>query len=113
MVIDRISPHLTADNKRVKYDRIEFNLQRGVGLDGGVVPGDNPFLLLRWSDDGGQTFGAEYEIPIGRQGEYSVWAYLNRLGYANHGGRVFWVRMADPVYNSLISASLDMLRLGS
>jgi len=113
IVIDRISPHLTADNKRVIYNRIEFNLQRGVGLSGGTIPGEDPQILLRWSDDGGQTFGTEYQIPMGTQGNYTVWAYLNRLGYANHGGRVFWVRMTDPVYNSLISASLDLLRLGS
>ena len=109
MVYERVCPHLYEVDQNVVYNRITFEVARGVGLDGGVVPGTNPMLLLRWSDDGGNTFGTEYALPMGKIGEYVKRVYLNQLGYAPRGGggRVFSVRCTDPVYNSLISAQLD------
>ena len=73
----------------------------------------SPQLLLRWSNDGGMTFGTEYSIPIGAQGQYNVWVYLLQLGYANHPGRVYWVRCADPVFNTLMNCTLDYFDLAS
>jgi len=53
----------------------------------------NPQLLLRWSNDGGNTWGAENNIPLGLQGQYSQLAYWNRCGYSRD--RVFWLRYAE------------------
>ena len=76
----------------------------GVGLDGEVL-GSNPQLLLRWSNDGGATWTPEINIPAGRMGDYAIRAYWNRNGYGRD--RVYWLRCADPVFWSIVSANLD------
>lgn len=111
IVCDRIAPHGPTWGKRSVHNRIEFELERGVG--NAEDPGMNPQLLLRWSNDGGKTFGTEYQLPMGLQGQYSIWVYLLQLGYANHPGRVYWVRCADPVFNSLMNCTLDYYDLAS
>lgn len=111
IVCDRITPHGPTWGKRSIHNRIEFEVARGGG--NAVDPGSDPKLLLRWSNDGGKTFGTEYAIPIGPQGQYNIWVYLLQLGYANHPGRVYWIRMADPVFNSLVNCNLDYFDLAS
>ena len=53
----------------------------------------NPQILLRWSNDGGNTFGAENNIPLGPVGQYGQMVYWNRCGYSRD--RVFWLRYAE------------------
>jgi hypothetical protein len=110
IVRDRIAPHLWQGNKRVIYNRIELEVARGVGLDGGVF-GSNPVYTLRWSNDAGNTFGSEYDMAAGKIGEYGRRVYLNRCGYARD--RVFWLRSADPVYAGVVGAELDITLCGS
>lgn len=107
VVCDRICPHIYQLDQNIVYNRITFEVARGVG--NAVDPGQDPQMLLRWSNDGGENFGTEYAIALGRQGEYAKRVYMNRLGYAKRGGggRVFWARCADPVFNSLVAAQLD------
>lgn len=104
IVRDRIAPHLFELNKRILYNRIEIEMERGVGLDTGYAA--DPVLLLRYSDDGGYTWGQEYTLPVGRKGNYNIRVLLNRLGYARD--RVFFVRCTDPVAWSIVGAELDI-----
>jgi hypothetical protein len=53
----------------------------------------NPQLLLRWSNDGGNTYGPEQNVPLGLVGGYSQVVYWNRCGYSRD--RVFWLRYAE------------------
>ncbi len=132
---DRICPHLWGNYKRLIINRIEFELARGVGADGGNPliwdeatmtwqdatftwdnafgenPDANPMLLLRWSNDGGNTWTPEQNIPVGRVGEYLKRVYWNRTGYARD--RVFWVRCSNAVYWSILGAELDVIACGS
>ena len=108
IVRDRIAPHLWGDNKYRIYDSIEFEGSRGVGLDGGAQ-GSNPQILLRWSNDYGATFGAEVQIPMGQIGQDTLRMITRRTGRARD--RVFWVRVADPVYASFSNAVLDIRQL--
>lgn len=107
IVRDRICPHIWQGNKRVVYNRLEFELARGVGLDGNDQPGKHPKLLLRWSNDAGNTWGPEHQVPVGEIGEYGLRAHYDRLGYGRD--RVFWVRCSDPVYWGIVAAGLDMI----
>jgi hypothetical protein len=111
IVRDRIARAPYANNKRVIHNRIEFDIARGVGLDGGVQPGANPQVLLRWSNDSGNTWSPETNFAIGMDGQYSIRVYLNRLGYGRD--RAYWYRCADPVFNAVINAYLDMQVCGS
>jgi len=107
-VFDRILPNLWNLGNRVIYNRIRFELKLGVGLGSAQRP---PVILLRWSDDNGNTWGREFQIPIGGQGQYSQIVYLNRLGYARN--RVFWVRCSDATYWAFAGADLDMIGCSS
>lgn len=106
IIRDRICPHIWANNKRIIYNRIEFELARGVGLDGAPPVGTDPQIMLRFSRDGGSTFGAEQQVSAGMIGRYGKRVYFNRCGAARD--MVFWVRCSDPVYWSVLSAMLDL-----
>jgi hypothetical protein len=111
LICDRITPHLWLGEKRVIHNRIEFEVARGTGNQ--ITPGVSPALLLRWSNDGGETFGTEWSLPTGKAGQYTIRVDLNRLGYSQHPGRVYWVRCADPVMNCLMNVSSDFFVCGS
>ena len=59
-------------------------------------PPANPVLMLRWSDDGGNTWSNEYQLGTGALGQFSKLCYMNRLGYGRN--RVFWLRYGDGSY---------------
>lgn len=105
IVRDRIVPHMWSSNRRIKFGRIEFELARGVGVDGDDGPGTDPYLLIRISNDGGNTFGPEDMIPAGKIGQFSRRAYRNRNGSARD--RVWWIRCTDPVYWAFTAAMVD------
>jgi hypothetical protein len=111
IIRDRICPHLWSQNKRVIYDRIEFELARGIGLDGSPPVGADPQLLLRWSNDAGNTWQPEINLPVGKLGDYTRRCYWTRNGYARD--RVYWLRCTDPVGWGLIDAMLDLRVLAS
>lgn len=107
IVRDRIAPHLWSNNKLIIYNRIEFELARGVGLDGDASAGTDPTLLLRWSNDGGNNYGAENNVRVGKSGAFSQRAYWTRNGAGRD--RVYWVRCTDPVYWCFTAAMLDLM----
>jgi hypothetical protein len=105
IVRDRICPHLWSNNKRLIYNRIELELARGVGADGGGL-GADPQILIRWSNDGGNTWSPEQQISAGKLGEYSRRVHFNRCGSGRD--RIFWIRCSDPVYWAIVGAELDL-----
>lgn len=94
--------HLTSDLNRQYFHSLQIQFQPGVGLQSGQ--GDDPSALLRWSNDGGFTFGNYRTIKIGRVGKYKNRAIKRRLGYARD--RVYEVLVTDPVYRVVVSAEM-------
>lgn len=68
--------------------------------------GSDPVLVLRFSDDGGNTWSSSFERPLGKQGEYAKRVYWNRLGSAYD--RVFEVSGSEPVKLALTGANLTV-----
>lgn len=66
----------------------------------------DPQAMLRWSDDGGSTWGNEHWRSIGRTGKYKHRARWLRMGSARD--RVYEVRVTDPVKAVIIDAQLDL-----
>lgn len=111
IVRDRIAPHLWEGNKRRIFDSIEFEPERGVGLDVAAdQPGYDPVIILKWSNDYGKTFGSDFPLRLGKIGENELRVIQRRTGKARD--RVFWVRCSDPVYSSFSNAELDVRALG-
>ena len=103
----RITPHVRQDQQPVRYAAFELVMQAGVGLDGGVVPGADPQVMLAWSDDGGEAWS--YPLwrsagPLGRRERRVVW---RRLGRAPTTG-AFKVAMTDPVPTAWLGASVEV-----
>ena len=70
VVRDRICPHIFNGNKRIVYNRIEFELARGVGLDG--APPTAPPIQFGYSTDSGATWTAESQVPAGQLEQYGL-----------------------------------------
>ena len=100
----RRAPHISSENKVIRYKSLEVDLQRGVGLTTGQ--GFNPQVMLRYSDDGGMTFGNEVQCSAGKKGEYRTRVKFNRLGSSRN--RVFEINMTDPVPWRILGAFLGV-----
>ena len=68
--------------------------------------GEDPQVMLRWSDDGGQTFGSEHWRSAGKIGEYNRRVRWDRLGTGRR--RVFEAIVSDPIPWRLTNAYLDV-----
>jgi hypothetical protein len=100
----RRCPHILDDRKMVRFQEVQIEFQPGVGLQTGQ--GEDPQAMLRWSDDGGETWGNEHWVTIGAVGHYKNRARWTRLGAARD--RVFEVRVSDPVKAVIIGATLNV-----
>lgn len=77
----------------VHFDRLELDMDVGNGLSTGQ--GSDPQVRLRYSDDGGKTWGPDYQRPVGKIGEtkHRVPAFT-RLGRSKN--RVYELTYSDP-----------------
>jgi hypothetical protein len=80
-----------------------------IGLDGPIVQGADPQLMLRWSDDGGHTWNGERMTSMGRIGQYGTRAIFRRLGMTlKLRDRVYEVSGTDPVKVAIMGAELQI-----
>jgi len=122
LVALRRTPHVwdKSDRNRVRYKRIQVEFTPGSALQATVANTNlygtpitviNPQASLRWSDDGGQTWGNEHLAPIGTAGNTKTRTIWRKLGIARD--RVFELRVSDPVNRDIVGASLDGEPLGA
>jgi len=104
---ERAGVHIQLNRQRVRYDKVEFEFEAGVGLIGGQ--GSAPKIILDWSDDGGHVWSNARYISIGGIGQYGTRALAHHLGSARD--RIFRVRTSDPVKFVLINAYADVEEL--
>lgn len=91
---ERTFTFIESEGRRVRHDVFELFAEMGVGLDGGVF-GQEPIVILSWSDDMGRSFPHRYELKLGRLGEYRNRAKKHRLGTSRN--RVYRITCTDPV----------------
>ncbi len=104
-------PFPAQGNKMMFLSRVEFLIQAGEGLTPGAasdppVLGSDPIIMFRLSRDGGQTWGQELQMGIGRQGAYTYRAFLNRLGRGRN--LVGEVSCTDPIPLAFLDCVADM-----
>ena len=91
--------------KRTAHHSLQLDCETGVGLNTGQ--GNDPQVMLRWSDDGGHTWSNEHWKsmgPIGRFGYRTIW---RRLGMTlKIRDRVYEVSGTDPVKITILGAEL-------
>lgn len=81
------------DFNKVTIDRLQLLMETGVGLESGQ--GSDPQVMLRYSKDGGRTWGREIRRTFGKIGKYLTRAIWRRLGSARDW--VFEITITDPV----------------
>jgi hypothetical protein len=100
----RRAPHLLTTQNRIRYAHLRLLMETGIGLP--VGQGSDPQVMLRWSDDGGQTFGAETRASAGPVGAYGILVDWWQLGQGRD--RVFEVSTSDPWPVRIVTAFLDV-----
>lgn len=105
-LIERIrrTQHLHKDLKRIIYHVLQVDMETGVGLVTGQ--GNDPQVMLRWSDDGGHTWSSEIWRSMGKIGEYNTRTIWRRLGKSRD--RIFELKVTDPVKTVVIDARADL-----
>jgi len=99
----RSAPHLAKETKRMFYARLDLDMQMAEALPDGTAG----TVVLRYSDDGGQTWSSELYDTTGALGEYLTRVYWTRLGASRN--RVFELSGSDPVpYLCLVNAYLEL-----
>jgi hypothetical protein len=97
---ERISPHLaTAELENVFLSKFQIDCNTGDALSTGFAA----HCLLRYSKNGGKTWGSWHSISLGEVGQWSIPARILRLGKARDW--VFQVRMTDDVPFNIIGAT--------
>jgi hypothetical protein len=112
----RTTAHQSAENKRITYNSLEIEAERGAGLTqafmplytGSTVlePGVMPLVILNISNDGGATWSDNKYASVGKIGEYKIRCRWTRLGSARD--RVFRFSITDPVKCVLIAGYADL-----
>ena len=97
------SPPLHQNTKRVFANRLQVEIESGVGLTSGQ--GVAPQAMLEWSDDGGHTWSNEHWATMGAKGKYRTRLIWRRMGW--FWQRVYRMTISDPVRATVIAANLD------
>ena len=105
----RRSPTLNNEMNWVYYKDLTVDFATGLGPQPPFVDGDGnprpPQAMLRWSNDGGNTWSNQHIENCGFAGEYETRVVWRRLGRARK--RVFEVSVSDPIPWSITDAYLN------
>lgn len=100
----RRAPVVHKDRKWLSHNRLEVEFKSGVGLTAGQ--GVDPQVMLRWSDDGAETWGSEAWRPLGKIGKYNMRSVWYGLGTSRE--RIYEIHITDPIDAVMIGATLDV-----
>jgi hypothetical protein len=100
----RISPVLSDENKTMFHSLLNVDIQPGLGTATGQ--GANPTAMLRWSNDGGQTWGNTHNLEAGPIGAYNQRLIQRRLGRARN--RVYELTATDPIPWRVVNAYVNV-----
>lgn len=89
-----------ADLRQIFYTSLQIDLRAGVGLENDQ--GRRPRMMLRWSNDGGNTWSNERVATMGKIGEYFARCKFERLGAGR--ARVWEIAVTDPVEAVVLGA---------
>lgn len=91
--------------KRTTQHSLQLDCEAGVGLS--VGQGNDPQVMLRWSDDGGHTWSNEHWRSLGKIGAFGTRTIWRRLGMTlKLRDRVYEVSGTDPVKIAITGAEL-------
>lgn len=84
-----------------------FDFTAGTGIANGEDPVQtDPTVQIRWSLNGGGSFGSFVNRKLGPQGENDQRVRVNRIGLSNGKGAAFEVSISDPVHVGFLGGAL-------
>lgn len=98
-----VLPPVYDDDRYVTYSNFKVDFDSGLGLVSGQ--GSNPQAMMRYSDDGANTWSNERFRPMGKIGEYKARTIWRRLGRARQ--RVFEIKVTDPIEVNITAAYVN------
>lgn len=104
LVREITTPQLYAGGTFRTIDRLELEIESGVGLISGQ--GSDPVVFMSMSKDKGKTWSTPRASSMGVQGAYSSRVYWTRMGRAKDA--MFKFRTTDPVTTVYLSAVADV-----
>lgn len=96
----RVTQVVHTNYHEITYHELVLDAKMGVGLTSGQ--GSDPQVMLRYSDDGGNTWSSELWQSLGAIGEYNHRAVWPNLGASRE--RIFEFKVTDPVDFTAINA---------
>jgi hypothetical protein len=91
--------------RRTAQHTLQLDCETGVGINLGQ--GEDPQVMLRWSDDGGHTWSNEHWASMGKIGQYYRRVFWRKLGMTlKLRDRVYEVSGTDPVKIAVMGAEL-------
>lgn len=104
--IERVATANTPVAARTPASSLRLHVVEGQGSQMGQ--GEKPRLMLDWSDDGeGRVWSKERRLSIGAVGRYAKRVVARMMGHMRPPGRIWRVRITDPVNFTLRKASLN------
>lgn len=100
----RRTPHVSDENKTLFFPSVELECDRGTGND----DVDNPEVNLRYSNNGGKTFGASRAANVGQLGEHSTRVRWTMCGSGRD--RVWELWTSDPADQRWFDLYVDVRR---
>ena len=93
---------------RVHMDALYADVIPGTGLNSTDEHENDPQFMMRYSDNGGKTFGNELTRDIGKIGEYETELTFRRLGQFGRHGRIMKFSASAPVIRGIMGLSGDL-----
>lgn len=97
----RRTPHVSSGGNRLFFGKLQLDMQVGVGSE--VTP--DPVVMLRTSNDGGQTWSSIRTAPMGKIGKYLTRVQWYRNGSARD--RVFEISGTGDVMTAIMQAWIE------
>jgi hypothetical protein len=100
----RRTPHLANEGNWIYYRSMLIDMATGIGNI--VNPGQDPQVMIRWSNNWGRTWGNTHYVSAGRMGEYNTRVHLHQMGRAR--GRTFEIVVSDLVPWDIVEGYIDI-----
>ena len=108
LIMEIVFPDMQAFPNGGIVDAFHIDFLTGHGKTLITAQGYDPKLMLDWSDDGGNTYGHVRDLSLGKQGEFKTRLTTRRLGRFERNGRVWRLRVSDPIPRALALADAEL-----
>lgn len=107
------SPVVHAYPNRLRFKRFFADLIPGVGLNSTDAEQQDPKAMVRYSEDGGETWEGERHLSLGKVGKRKTRMQTRRYGESGEDGRMFEIAVSANVARGWTGSAVDVERLAA